>query len=366
MRILSITPTFHPNIGGLEAVVREIAVRTCRSGQATMDVAHVATEHPAFAQDTVDGVTVFRVPVLGNRLLGYARGLGTLARGYDLLHVHDPQLMMLSANVIAQCGRIPAVLSTHGGFRHTRRFAFVKSMHEKLAMRRVLSHYRQVLAVSQSDYDYFRDRTEHIDKCEIGIDWSTFQQGVSPQVPAPTRWIYWGRWSTNKRIDAVIDAVAQARELGIAVDLLICGSDFDGLGPALAAQIQALKLEPQVTLQPYADHATLMQALRERAVFVTGTEYEGFGLGIIEAMAAGKVVVCRDMEPINGFVDARNGFYLRFDRSEADAATLRTIAALTPEAWSALSAAAQARARTYDWSAMIDRILAHYQRAVER
>jgi alpha-1,3-mannosyltransferase len=117
MKVLSVTPTYHPEIGGLEQVVMQLAQRVRPHG-VTMDVAHVAAglKHESC---TVQGIEVFRLPLHGNRMIGWAPSLGRLARGYDLLHVHDPQLLALSGNIRWQCGGTPAVLSTHGGFWHT-------------------------------------------------------------------------------------------------------------------------------------------------------------------------------------------------------------------------------------------------------
>ena len=235
---------------------------------------------------------------------------------------------MLFRSVLLQCPRIPAVLSTHGGFRHTRNHLAFKWMHEHFLMRHLLKRYRKVLAVSESDSAYFSRFSDRVEKCENGISFSKFQRGLLSGTPDPTRWIYWGRWSRNKRIDVVIDAVALARDQGIAIDLLIAGPDFDHLGLSFQARIDELGLAGSVRLHPYIDEESLLQELRQRTVFITGSEYEGFGIGILEAMAAGKIVVCRDMAPINGFVARSNGFFLGFDGSPGDAAVLREVANL--------------------------------------
>jgi alpha-1,3-mannosyltransferase len=330
-----------------------------------VDIAHVSPKHAAFTHSEMDGITVYRVPVAGNRLVGYARGLGKLAAGYDLLHVHDPQMMLITPNVLLQCRGIPAILSPHGGFRHTRQHGAIKWLHERVLMRRLLSHYRKVLAGSSSDEAYFSTFSDRIAKCEPGINFAKFQSGLTAGTPDPSRWIYWGRWSRNKRIDALIDAVAQARDHGIAIDLLVAGPDFDQIGDALRAKVAALGLQDAVRLHPYIDDATLMHELQQRTVFITGTEYEGFGIGIIEAMAAGKIVVCRDIEPINGFVDRGiTGFFLAFDQGAQDLAVMREITGLDAERCAAMSAAAQVKAKRYDWDSVALRFSEQYALAL--
>jgi len=364
MKILSITPTYFPEVGGIESVVRELAVRSSGNGS-QVDVAHVSAQHKGFSVRELDGIKVFRVPVLGNRLAGYARDFGRLAAGYDLLHVHDPQLMMLTGNVLLQCRGIPAVLSTHGGFRHTAKHRTIKWLHEHLLMRRLLRRYHKVLASSESDTAYFSRFSDKVEKCENGIAFSKFQGGRLSGTPDPAKWIYWGRWSRNKRIDAVIDTVAMARDQGIAIDLLIAGPDFDNLGESLQAQIGALQLDDSVKLHPYIEDAALLHELQQRTVFVTGSEYEGFGIGILEAMAAGKIVLCRDMAPINGFVEPSvSGFFLDFDIGARDLAVVREITGLDAARSTAMSNAAQQRAKRYDWDVVAQTFSAHYAQAL--
>ncbi|MEJ8810275.1 glycosyltransferase family 4 protein [Variovorax ureilyticus] len=366
MKVLSITPTYFPEVGGIESVVRELATRISAHGM-QVDVAYVSPKHAAFSVNRIDGIDVYCIPVSGNRLVGYARGFGELASGYDLLHVHDPQLMMLTGNVLLQCRRIPAILSTNGGFRHTRRHSGFKWMHEHLLMRPLLRHYRRVLAISESDATYFGHYSKRVHKAELGIAYSKFVPGRTVGTPDPTRWIYWGRWSRNKRIDAVIDTVALARDNGIAIDLLIAGPDFDQLGDGFKAKIEALGLGDSVRLHPYIEDDRLMAELQQRTVFITGTEYEGFGVGILEAMAAGKIVVCRDMAPINGFAKPGvSGFYLNFDGGAKDLDTVREIAALDEAQCRAMAEASQSGAKRYDWDSVARRFTEHYASALGR
>jgi alpha-1,3-mannosyltransferase len=213
--------------------------------------------------------------------------------------------------------------------------------------------------------EYFSAFSDNLAKCEPGINYAKFQEGRVTGTPDPAKWIYWGRWSRNKRIDAVIDTVAMARDHGIAIDLLIAGPDFDNLGEALQAQIGALQLEDSVRLHPYIEDAALMRELQQRTVFITGSEYEGFGIGIIEAMAAGKIVLCRDIEPINGFVDrGASGFFLDFGLGEKDLAVVRELTQLDAQRCAAMSEAAQAKAKAYDWESVARRFSAHYTQAL--
>ena len=309
--------------------MQELAVRV-RSHGVQMDVAHVA---PGLRRqsESVKGVDVFRVPLYGNRMLGWAPALGPLARCYDLLHVHDPQLLALTANLRFMSGQMPALLSTHGGFWHTNRHRLFKRIYERTLLRGSIGYYRRVLATSIGDEKYFQHYAERTELCGNGVDVKRFNAVLAKQHKSLNRWIYWGRLSRNKRIEVAIDYVAYARDLGHPVDLLICGRDFDHLMTDLQRQVARLDLIDFVRFQPFLDDASLLNELAQRSVYITASEHEGFGLSIVEAMAAGLVVICRDMVSLNGFLQhGRSGWLLRFDGNAQDLHALGSLLSTTP------------------------------------
>jgi alpha-1,3-mannosyltransferase len=363
VKILSITPIFFPVLGGIQQVVLELALRVREHG-VHMDVAHVA---PGLGRltETVQGVTVHRVPLYGSRFLGWAPALRQVAQNYDLLHVHDPQLMAISANVRYTCGDMPAVLSTHGGFWHTNRGYLLKRIYERTMIRGAAGHYQRVLASSPGDFDYFKRYADRISLCSNGVPVKEFNAVAPAGGRSALKWIYWGRLSRHKRLDRVIDYAADARRRGFPVDLLVCGQDCDGLMPELEAQVQRLRLGSSVRFEPFLDDAALRTALAERGVYITASEHEGFGLSVVEAMAAGLIVICRDMAPLNSFIEhRRSGWLLQFDGSGPDLEQLAQLLAAGPERVASLSNAARQAAGLHDWSVAVPRFVGHYRDAL--
>jgi alpha-1,3-mannosyltransferase len=360
VRVLAITPTFFPQLGGLEQVVLELALRV-RAHGVQMDVAHVAPG-VAHRAESVQGIDVYRVPLRGNRVLGWAPALKALARSYDLLHVHDPQLLAITANVRSSCGQVPAVLSTHGGFWHTNRGYLLKRMYEATLLRGAAGHYRRVLATSVGDFDYFKHYVNRIALCSNGVPVKRFNTVSSTGRAGAQRWIYWGRLSRNKRVDLIIDYVAYARQLGHPVQLLICGDDFDQLMPELRAQVQRLDLSAAVRFEPFLDDEALRAELAQRSVYITASEYEGFGLSLVEAMAAGLIVVCRDIAPLNTLFENRTSvWFQRFDGSPADRQQLNDLLTIAPAKAAAMGYAARRAAREHDWDVVAPRFVRHYR-----
>lgn len=363
MRVLSITPTFFPQLGGLEQVILELALRV-RDHGVQMDVAHVA---PGLAHttDVVQGVTVFRVPLYGHRAIGWAPGLGSIARGYDLLHVHDPQLLAITANVRLSMGKMPAVLSTHGGFWHTNSGYLFKRIYERTMLRGMAGHYRRVLASSVGDFEYFKRYADSIWLCSNGVHVRKFNAVSGAARDGTHRWIYWGRLSRNKRIDLIIDYAAALRGRGFPIDLLVCGQDFDGLMPGLQAQVERLNLRGAVRFEPFLDDTALLAELAQRSVYITASEHEGFGLSVVEAMAAGLIVVCRDMVPLNSFVEqGHSGCLLQFDHGEADMGLIADLLSRSASQILAMSAAAREAASIHDWNIAVSRFVEHYRQVL--
>jgi alpha-1,3-mannosyltransferase len=363
MKVLSITSTFFPHVGGIEQVVLELALRVREHG-VEMDVAHVAPGLE-FSTDEVRGVTVYRIPLHGNRLVGWAPALRALAHNYDLLHVHDPLLVAITANVRWMCGDIPAVLSTHGGFWHTNNLYLFKRFFELALLRGAVRHYRRILATSVGDLEYYKGYTNRVYLCDNGVSVKEFNAIHREDFQSLHQWIYWGRLSSNKRVDLAIDYVAHARRLGHSVQLLICGRDVDQLMPKLKAQVTRLDLSEAVRFEPFLDGASLRAELSRRSLYITASDHEGFGLSVVEAMAAGLIVVCRDISPLNRFfLPGQSGWFLRFDSSHEDVQALNAILLSASDKVRTMSLAARAAAAAYDWDTAAPRFVEHYRQVL--
>ena len=368
MKVLHVTPTYLPDRGGISEVVHKLARTLQASCGFECAVAHLA---PGLRGDhgRENELAVWRLPLKGNRLLGVAPGLAEVARNFDLLHVHDPQLMAITASVALFGAGRPAVLSTHGGFHHTRRHAWAKALHSGLLFRPALARYRRVLASSRTDAELFSRFSHRVELAENGVDVRKFSD-VASRSQAPRdlcRWVYWGRMSRNKRLDLLIDLVARERMRGRPVSLLIVGEDFDGLRHDLEAQVGRLELKGAVRFDEAVDDGRLLERLADAGLFATASEYEGFGLTVIEAMSAGLAVLCRDMAPLNGFVrQGENGVLLAFDGSQDDEARVSALLDASPERLAALIRANRAVAESYGWEVAAPRYANVYNEVLGR
>lgn len=197
--------------------------------------------------------------------------------------------------------------------------------------------------------------------CNNGVDVEKFFKVLPCSRKSLNRWIYWGRISRNKRVDLVIDNVAMAHKMGYPVDFLICGSDYDGLLDGLKRKVNNLGLERFVRFEPFLEDNELLKELDERGIFITASEHEGFCLTIVEAMAAGLIVVCRDLSPLNSFiVTNKSGFFLKFDGQTTDQTILQSLLKLDQTQVSTISNSAKVSVKKYNWDNASQEFLRHY------
>jgi alpha-1,3-mannosyltransferase len=364
VKVLQITPSYWPIVGGIEKVVQGLTTALA-SRSIEVGIAHVSPCHASFALERVGDIEVFRIPLHGNRLAGIAPALQRLLGRYDVLHAHDPQVLGITLNLLLR--RTPAVLSSHGGFRHTTRYSHIKSAYERTLLKPMLRRYSRILAVSSSDAGYFERFHPEVVLAPNGVDVERFGAALPRDSFDPRRWLYWGRIAAHKRIDLLIDLVAELRRLGVEVHLSIAGPDSEGLRQGLTAQVAALGVDDRIEFSDAPQEDALMDLIRGNSVFISASEYEGFGLTTIEAMAAGLVPVVRNAPPMSGFIeDGMSGLLLDFDDIALAAAKLLRLINACGGHLEALSATAVDRAHHYAWKNSTDVFVEAYASAIAR
>ncbi|MBK8023646.1 MAG: glycosyltransferase family 4 protein [Chloroflexi bacterium] len=111
----------------------------------------------------------------------------------------------------------------------------------------------------------------------------------------------------RKRLDVAMRAFSYvAKAEGENTTLVIAGREphyAEPMFPDLRALARELEIEPFVQWIGYVDEADKPSLLRMASVFVFPSEYEGFGLPVLEAMACGTPVIASDIPVIQEVVE---------------------------------------------------------------
>jgi glycosyltransferase involved in cell wall biosynthesis len=133
----------------------------------------------------------------------------------------------------------------------------------------------------------------------VGEDVTPPQEAVLAEAGEPRPgavWLAVGRVAPNKALEHTIAALAVARQRNDrGATLRIVGKPAtDAYERALRRYVAELGLEDAVTFTGYATDAAVAAAYTTADVLVVTSEHEGFGVPVVEAMAAGLPVVAYD------------------------------------------------------------------------
>jgi len=128
-----------------------------------------------------------------------------------------------------------------------------------------------------------------------GVDFERVRLLTQKGTRCPERIVYLGRLIPYKRVDEVLELVIRLRRLGLDVN-----ADIIGDGPErehLESLARQMGVSQQVTFWGFLrQHDDVIRILSSAGVFVTPSIFEGFGMSVLEAMAAGTPVVAYDLE----------------------------------------------------------------------
>jgi glycosyltransferase involved in cell wall biosynthesis len=144
-----------------------------------------------------------------------------------------------------------------------------------------------------------------------------------------------------------------------------------GKGPELnrlESLIHELGLEKQARIEGWMPREHLMASMRSSDVFLFASLRDGGGLVVVEAMAAGKPVICFDLGGPGLHVNGECGFKVPArdpDQAVRDMAFALEKLASDHKSCAQMGRAAFGRARqVYDWDRITARIIAAYEQAL--
>lgn len=367
--IVHVVRQFLPQRGGMEDVVYNIARRSLEAGYRV----RVVTLNSLFAdpgaelaeREMIDGIEVVRIPWRGSRRYPLAPSVLKHIGDADLVHVQAIDFFFDFLALTAPIHRKKMIVTTHGGFFHTQRFAAIKKIWFQTLSRFSASRYQTIVGCSQSDVDTFMPiaprRTVMI---ENGSNTDKFA-GASSPVPRK-RIVTIGRFAVNKRLERLVDALAELCRRDPEWHLDIIGVPWDLGVTDLEMIIADRGLSGNVMLRVDLSNADVRKYIGRASIFASASEYEGFGLVAIETMSAGLVPVLENNTAYRTLAGRHADIRLSdFTRPEIAASAIEAAYhALSDDA--ALRERLMETAATYSWAVAAERYFKLYEDALVR
>ena len=155
-----------------------------------------------------------------------------------------------------------------------------------------------------------------------------------------------GHLEPRKNYLKLIDAIAHLRAGGLSSNLVIIGND-SGERVKLQTRINQLKLSDQVTLLSGLSDLEVRCAYAMCRLFVFPSIYEGFGIPILEAMAAARPMALADIPVFREITEDSSAYFSPSDSKDMARTIERVLT--SPEEQARLIAYGKTRIRTYSY-----------------
>jgi len=367
MKILQVFNHFWPCIGGIEKVVMDQALYLRKQGH---EVGVVCLNKCSKGTKTIkakeewNGVKIYRIPFINLKYYLVAPRVLKFVKEYDVVHVHGIGFFSDFLLATKFLHKKPLVLNTHGGFFHTKSLRAVKKVWLNSVERVLLRGADALVADSANDYKIFGKISSHVRQIANPVNVEKFAR-VQRKVEKDS-FLFVGRLSRNKRVDLLLEMIARVEKEKPNAKLFVVGQDFEGILQGLKEKTKELGIEEKVVFAGEVSEEKLMEFFSRAEFFASASEYEGFGVSAIEAMAAGIVPLLNDIPSFKEFVEnGKNGFILKFEEKEKTSKRVLDIMKLGNAEKKALAIAAQASVQKFGWNSKIKEFEKIYREVVK-
>ncbi|HKJ69216.1 MAG TPA: glycosyltransferase [bacterium] len=331
MKILMMTNTYKPHVGGVAESVDRLTDACRRKGHRVLVVA------PQFPDQPEDEEDIIRLPAIQNfNGSDFSMSLPAplqLRKALDrfqpeIIHTHHPYLLGDTALRVAAVRDIPLILTYHTMYEKYTHYVpadspLLKRFVIELSVRftNLCDH---VIAPSQSVAEIIRERgtTAPVSVIPTGVDYDRFSSGdggrIRRELSLPDdAWVegHVGRLAPEKNLDFLAQSVAEFLGEHSTAHFLVAGD-----GPSRKS-METIFLNTtgmgRIHFLGVRQDQDLIDCYHAMDVFAFSSQSETQGLVLAEAMAAGVPVVALDGPGVRDVVeDGYNGILLE-DRNEA-------------------------------------------------
>jgi glycosyltransferase involved in cell wall biosynthesis len=376
MRILMMTNTFTPLVGGVARSVEAFTAEYRKHGHRVMVIAPVFEAMPSDEED------VIRMPAIqhfnGSDFSVVLPVPGFLTSAIeefapDIVHSHHPFLIGATALRVANLHELPLVFTHHTMYEQYTHYVPGDSPAMKRFVVELSTSYAnlcdRVFAPSESVASVLRARgvVAPIAIVPTGVELKRFAGGTGsglrtalgiPQDAVVVGHV--GRLAPEKNLHFLAEAVAAFLRSDPRARFLVVGAGPSE--PEIREIFSRLGVAGRLHMTGTLEGGSLINAYFAMDVFAFASKSETQGMVLTEAMAARVPVVALDASGVREVVsDRRNGRLLTSENVEDFASALRWLVSLPAEDLQHLEQGARETAEAFSLDRSADKSLAHYR-----
>ncbi len=360
-----VTPVFYPSLGGMEKFIENLSLNLKERGHdVSIAVFNKTANLPKRA--LVSGIPVVNYPCKGLTIFPLCLASLSEWKDVDIIHLHDHRFGFISLNILLRLPGIPIVATTHGTFFHTKKNLFLKKLYMRFIASLVGKRMTSIIACSASDKKIVDGWGIESLLIEDGVDSEAFSEANILRKKAPN-FLYWGRISKNKRVDRLLEAFNKIFIVLPEAKLTIVGADIEELRDSYETSLVNRGLQDKIRFLGPLPKEDLMREIRAHNYYVSATEYEGFGMSVVEAMASGLIPIVQSIPPFQNIIQhGINGFLIDYDEPAQVAKQIAEIISMDEDSYQSRVKNATVRARDYSWNIKVCEYEAVYNKALVR
>ncbi|MHB9129425.1 MAG: glycosyltransferase family 4 protein, partial [Candidatus Humimicrobiaceae bacterium] len=308
MKIIHITPFYPPHLGGMENVVKEISENLAKRGHQVT----VFTSDIGCKKDKLISTKNIKIHYLKSFEIAHTPIIPSLffellkITKNSIIHLHVAQSFTPEiVSLISKIKNIPYVAHIHIDVGPSGKLGFLLPLYKKVLLKKVLNSSSKIVVPSGDYVDLVSKKYEisnnKIYKVPNGVDLNNFKS-LPFKLNDPIRLLYVGRLSKQKNIPLLIRTFKIVTEkINRNIELDIVG-DGEEKGKIITL-IKAENLENKVNLRGELRGERLYEIYSNSDIFILTSDYESFGMVLIEAMASGLPIIASNIPALRNVVE---------------------------------------------------------------
>jgi len=302
MKILQTPVRFYPYIGGVENYVFDLSKELVKLGH---NVTVVCANEPKSEQNksAVEGISVKRLNYIGkiaNTNISLTLPVRLLKENFDILHTHFPTPWSSDwSAIISLIKRKPLVITYHNDIENHSTMRMLAGIYNKFFLKFVLKTAKKII-IDQPDYlkysKFLKRYKTKVIVVPIGIDINKFKPHKCKKIRNMIFFLgILDKFHRYKGLDYLIKSVALVKKKIPDIKLVVGGKGE--LVDEYKQLVKRLRLEKNVDFIGYVDDKTLVKLYSRSQIFILPSisNFEGFGIVLLEAMACKTPVICTDL-----------------------------------------------------------------------
>ena len=346
-----VTPRFPPDVGGVENVVLRVSEGLINRGH-EVHILTTTTKKNDAGVSLFQGITVERLLAFspGNSYsfsIKIGRRIREIAREYDIIHAHGYHALP-ALNAYRNRLGVKFILSTYYHRFSDNWFRNILLYPYRIIAKKMVNNADMVICISEAeknllklDFDPKECRVIHVGT-DIGNSYhSSIKSGNVVMI---------GRLERYKNVHIGIQAVSKIGDLSM---------DIIGTGPEIKSLKNIVRekgLEHRFSFHGFLDDSEKNRILSESSCLLTLSDYESFGIVIIEAARSGVSVIASDIPSHNEIADVlEEGVYM------VDQSDIEKVSDMVKLVMNTETANNDPKVERFGWEYLVDRYIDAYE-----